>query len=144
MLTEKFNNITDIKTNFENNLFNILGSPVHLFQTVMNLVSNAIDACRYDDSANKTHCVTVSTALESDNFIRFDVSDNGSGMTDEVKEKIFASFFSTKGHRGTGLGLMVTRKLIEEHNGTIDVESEPGKGTRITVRIPYNLIKTGD
>ena len=107
-----------------------------IHRCLLNLVSNAIDACRYDDSITKTHCVTVSTALESDNFIRFDVSDNGSGMTEEVKEKIFGSFFSTKGSQGTGLGLLVSRKLIEEHGGTIDVTSQLGEGTTFTVRLP--------
>ena len=107
-----------------------------IHRCLLNLVSNAIDACRYDDSITKTHCVTVSSALESDNFIRFDVSDNGSGMTEEVKEKIFGSFFSTKGSQGTGLGLLVSRKLIEEHGGTIDVTSQLGEGTTFTVRLP--------
>jgi signal transduction histidine kinase len=58
-------------------------------------------------------------------------------MDQEVIKKLFTSFFSTKGHRGTGLGLMVTRKLIEEHNGTIDVKSEPGRGTTVIVRMPF-------
>ncbi|MGD8800651.1 MAG: ATP-binding protein, partial [Desulfobacterales bacterium] len=64
-------------------------------------------------------------------------SDNGVGMDEAVVKKLFTSFFSTKGHRGTGLGLMVTRKLIEEHDGSIDVNSQPGKGTTLTVRMPY-------
>jgi signal transduction histidine kinase len=58
-------------------------------------------------------------------------------MDEEVIKKLFTSFFSTKGHRGTGLGLMVTRKLIEEHSGTIDVKSKPGKGTTVSVRLAY-------
>jgi signal transduction histidine kinase len=58
-------------------------------------------------------------------------------MDEAVVKKLFTSFFSTKGHRGTGLGLMVTRKLIEEHDGSIDVNSQPGKGTTLTVRMPY-------
>jgi signal transduction histidine kinase len=62
-------------------------------------------------------------------------------MDKEVVRKLFTSFFSTKGHRGTGLGLMVTRKLIEEHNGSIEVNSQPGKGTTITVRMPYQKIE---
>ncbi len=57
-------------------------------------------------------------------------------MSEEVLQKLFTSFFSTKGHRGTGLGLMVTRKLVEEHGGTIEVKSEVGKGTTFTVRLP--------
>ena len=79
----------------------------------------------------------MKTAREKDNVIKFEISDNGIGMEEEVIKKLFTSFFSTKGHRGTGLGLMVTRKLIEEHNGSIDVSSRPGKGTTVTVRMPY-------
>jgi signal transduction histidine kinase len=65
------------------------------------------------------------------------VSDNGAGMNEEIVQKLFSSFFSTKGHRGTGLGLMVTRKLIEEHKGEIGVTSQEGKGTNFTIRLPY-------
>ena len=75
----------------------------------------------------------------------FDLFNNA--IHDLVKDGYVDIVLNLKGVKwinSTGLGLMVTRKLIEEHNGTIDVESEPGKGTRITVRIPYNLIKTGD
>jgi PAS domain S-box-containing protein len=129
------NNVA-LQKKFSQSIVEVVMDPRTIHRCLLNLVSNAIDACRYDDSVNKTHCVTVSTALESDNFIRFDVSDNGSGMTDEVKEKIFASFFSTKGSQGTGLGLLVSSKLIEEHSGTIAVTSELGEGTTFTVRLP--------
>ncbi|MDP2799680.1 MAG: ATP-binding protein, partial [Deltaproteobacteria bacterium] len=64
------------------------------------------------------------------------VSDNGCGMDEEVKDKIFASFFSTKGGVGTGLGLLVTQKIIKEHGGTISVKSEPGEGSTFTIRLP--------
>ncbi|MFY9705090.1 MAG: PAS domain S-box protein [Desulfobacterales bacterium] len=115
----------------------VVMDPRTIHSCLLNLVSNAIDACRYDDSVTKTHCVTVTSTLEGHNFIRFDVSDNGSGMTDEVKEKIFGSFFSTKGSQGTGLGLLVSRKLVEEHGGTIDVTSQLGEGTTFSVRLPF-------
>jgi signal transduction histidine kinase len=87
---------------------------------------------------HKRHRVTIKTTLEEDTHIRFDIEDNGVGMTDEIRSKLFTSFFSTKGVKGTGLGLLVTRKLIEEHNGTVDVSSTPGKGTVFTVRIPMH------
>lgn len=115
----------------------VVMDPRTIHSCLLNLVSNAIDACRYDDTVTKTHCVTVTSTHESDIFIRFDVSDNGSGMTDEVKEKIFGSFFSTKGSQGTGLGLLVSRKLVEEHGGTIDVTSQLGEGTTFSVRLPF-------
>jgi PAS domain S-box-containing protein len=110
----------------------------HTIHTVLlNLVSNAVDACLFDEDTGKHWQVRVATALESDRLVRFEVSDNGTGMNAEVKEKMFTSFYSTKGHRGTGLGLLVTQKLIEEHGGRIDVETEVGKGTTLTVRLPY-------
>ena len=77
--------------------------------------------------------------MEPDNVIKFEVSDNGAGMDQEVLQKLFTSFFSTKGHRGTGLGLMVTHKLIEEHQGRIEVRSQLGEGTTFTVRLPYEV-----
>ena len=58
-------------------------------------------------------------------------------MSDEVRANLFESFFSTKKGKGTGLGLLVTRKLIEEHKGKIDITSELGKGTTFTIRLPY-------
>jgi PAS domain S-box-containing protein len=110
------------------------GKSVH--RALMNLVSNGIDACVMDEDLSKRHRVIVRTALEGDNVICFQVADTGCGMTDEVKSRLFTSFFSTKGAKGTGLGLLVTRKLIEEHKGSIDVDSEQGRGTTFTVKLP--------
>jgi signal transduction histidine kinase len=80
--------------------------------------------------------VTVVTDMEDAGTVRFEVRDNGCGMTDEVREKLFSSFFSTKGVKGTGLGLLVTAKLVEEHKGTIDVVSTEGQGTTFILRFP--------
>ena len=110
----------------------------HTIHTVLlNLMTNAVDACLFDENTSKKWEVGLKTKLEEGKVVRFEVSDTGSGMSAATLEKLFASFFSTKGHRGTGLGLMVTRKLVEEHQGTISVSSEPGKGTTFTVRLPY-------
>ena len=68
--------------------------------------------------------------------LRLDVVDNGVGMTREVREKVFERFFSTKGSKGSGFGLLVSRKMIEEQGGTITFESEPGKGTTFTIQLP--------
>ncbi len=111
-----------------------------LHRSLMNLVSNAIDACRDDPNREKDHLVSLATALEAGGLIRFEVQDNGSGMSDEVKEKIFSSFFSTKGPKGTGLGLLVTRKLIEENNGDIRVASQEGEGTTFEIRLPFKTV----
>ncbi len=109
-----------------------------LHRSLLNLVGNAIDACRDDPDRDKDHRVEVTTRLGEDGMIHFDVRDNGSGMSEEVKSKLFSSFFSTKGPHGTGLGLLVTSKLIEEHQGSIDVESRLNRGTTFQIRLPYN------
>ena len=72
-------------------------------------------------------------------MVRFDVTDNGCGMSEEVRAKLFSSFFSTKGAKGTGLGLLVTGKLVEEHKGTIDVVSTEGEGTTFSIRFPAQV-----
>jgi len=116
------------------------GRSVH--RALMNLVSNGIDACVMDEDMGKRHRVIVRTAREGGNVACFEIADNGCGMTDEVKSRLFTSFFSTKGAKGTGLGLLVTRKLIEEHNGTIEVSSQLREGTSFTVRLPYQKTET--
>jgi signal transduction histidine kinase len=130
-------NDVEIVKDFSTQVGEVVMDPRSIHRCLLNLVSNAIDACRFDESAGKKHCVTVTTALEKDNIIRFDVKDNGSGMDEEVKDKLFSSFFSTKGAQGTGLGLLVTSKLIEEQKGTINVTSRLGEGTTFSLRLPF-------
>jgi PAS domain S-box-containing protein len=125
---------------FDGSIGKVSMDPRSIHRALMNLMSNAIDACIFDEDSAKRHVVKISTANENGNMIRFEVADNGAGMSEEVKSKLFTSFFSTKGHKGTGLGLLVTRKLIEEHHGTIDVKSELGTGTIFTIRMPYRGI----
>jgi len=124
---------------FDDAIGEVVMDPRTIYRSVLNLVSNAIDACLFDEDENldKQHRVHIITTLEPGNRIRFDVRDNGCGMSDEVKAKLFASFFSTKGAKGTGLGLLVTMKLIEEHKGTIEASSQLNKGTTFTIRLPY-------
>lgn len=64
-----------------------------------------------------------------------EVTDTGVGMSEEVRAKVFDAFYSTRS-AGSGLGLPTTRKIVEAHDGTIQVESEPGKGARFTIRLP--------
>jgi PAS domain S-box-containing protein len=116
----------------------VMMDPRTIHRCLMNLVSNAIDACIFDDNVTKTHRVEVRSRLDGHQGLRLEVSDNGSGMSDEVKATLFSAFFSTKGPKGTGLGLLVTRKLVEEHNGTIEVNSELGQGTTFAIRLPFN------
>ncbi len=111
--------------------------PDMVHRTLLNLVSNAVDACIFDLDDTKQHEVSVKTRLEKGNIIRFEVADNGCGMNEEVKNKIFTAFFSTKGGKGTGLGLLVIQKLVYEHGGSIDILSEVGEGSTFIVRLPH-------
>ncbi|MGC8602392.1 MAG: ATP-binding protein [Desulfomonilaceae bacterium] len=100
-----------------------------------NLISNAIDACEADKKKSE-HKIVVRTYDDKEGGVIFEVSDNGSGMTDETKRKLFSSFYSTKGSRGTGLGLLVTSKIVVEHGGEIFFESAQDVGTTFTIRLP--------
>jgi signal transduction histidine kinase len=104
--------------------------PKGIYRCVLNLVGNAVDACSEPNGR-----VKISTADDRQG-LAVSVSDNGCGISPENQEKLFEAFFSTKGSKGTGLGLAVTHKIIEEHGGTIAVQSEEGKGTTFTMRFP--------
>ena len=134
--TAKTHDIRIIK-DFSTSIGEVSMDPNTVHQCLLNLVSNAIDACAYDDNIDKKHEVRVLTALEGNATVRFEVSDNGSGMSDGVKAKLFSSFFSTKGAKGTGLGLLVTRKLVEEHHGSIDVISQLNRGTTFIMKLSF-------
>ena len=110
------------------------GDPQAIRAMLLNLIENSIDACRMD-SEKTDHVITV-VARRSEPFMTISVEDNGIGMDRETREKIFSLFFSSKGLKGTGLGLFISNKIVDKHGGNIDVESEPGKGTRFVVRIP--------
>jgi signal transduction histidine kinase len=99
---------------------------------VTNLISNAIDAAAMRPKRDGK--VLLRTRDQDDELI-FEVIDNGGGMDWEVKGKVFTTFFTTKGGKGTGLGLLTTHKVVQEHGGTIDVESTPGQGSTFRIRL---------
>jgi len=101
---------------------------------LINILENAADACAKDKS-KKEHRVEFGIKEEK-KAIAFTVSDNGIGMDSETLSKIFTLFFSSKGEEGTGLGLFISHKIIEQHGGTISVNSKPGRGSEFIVRIP--------
>lgn len=143
METAKQNHIEIIK-DFDPSIGKMIIDPRATHRVLLNLMSNAVDACLFDENTTKHWAVCLKTEKEPNHTIRFQVIDNGMGMSDEVKEKLFTSFFSTKGYRGTGLGLLVTRKIVDEHNGSIEVQSELGVGTSFTIRFPYKDAPSSD
>jgi PAS domain S-box-containing protein len=126
----------DLIRDIDREMGEIYLDPKGIHNCVLNLVSNAIDACVFDPDTQKHWHVKVRTRHEKESGATFEVIDNGCGMDEETQSKIFAEFFSTKGGRGTGLGLLVTQKIVNEHGGTMDVASQPGEGTVFTIRLP--------
>jgi two-component system NtrC family sensor kinase len=106
------------------------GARIH--QVVVNLLMNAIDACGADDT------VTIRARPEPDDQgVRVEVADTGCGMEPAIRERIFDPFFTTKPvGEGTGLGLSISYGIVQEHQGTIDVQSTPGEGSCFTIRLP--------
>jgi signal transduction histidine kinase len=115
--------------------------PEALHRAVLNLVGNALDAVEEQPNPQ----VGVTTSLEADgNWLRIVVLDNGAGIPADRLPDLFKPFFSTKGSKGTGLGLAVSRKILREHGGDILVQSQPGKGSRFTVRLPVKSMLGGE
>lgn len=104
-----------------------------MHECLTNLVGNAIDACQVSDDNS---CYVTVRIFEEYSTIVYEVADNGCGMDYEVKRKVFTTFFTTKGLGGSGIGLLMTKKIVHEHGGTIDLKSKPGKGTTFSIRLP--------
>ena len=104
-----------------------------MHECLTNLVGNAIDACQMSD---KNSCYVTVRTFEEYNTVIYEVTDNGMGMDYEVKKKVFTTFFTTKGLGGSGLGLLMTKKIVHEHGGTIVLKSNPGKGATFSIRLP--------
>ncbi|MBL7177797.1 MAG: response regulator [Desulfobacteraceae bacterium] len=113
-----------------------------IHRCLLNLVTNAIDACTDITWSHKECKVIMRSRKTEDWAVEYQVEDNGCGMDKETRAKIFQSFFSTKGSKGTGLGLMITKKIIDEHRGVIELESERGEGSRFVIRLPERDIPT--
>jgi len=105
-----------------------------IHSALINILENAVDACMRDKSKEK-HRIIFKVIPDEKN-INFEVSDNGTGMDMETREKLFTLFFSTKGTKGTGLGLFISNKIIQQHGGYIKVSSLPGQGSKFTISIP--------
>ena len=106
-----------------------LGDAAELREVVLNLIFNAVDAMPQGGT------IAAGTRVEG-KTARFWIADTGAGMPAAVIARIFEPFYTTKGDRGTGLGLSASQGLIEHHNGNINVTSQPGQGTRFEITLP--------
>jgi len=111
------------------------GSASELREVFVNLIVNAVDAMPRGGKL-------LVTCRRKDDRLQLHFADNGMGMPEDVRQKIFEPFFSTKGAHGTGLGLSVSYSIIERHSGSISVVSEPNTGTNFTIDLPAAVVET--
>lgn len=104
---------------------------------LINILENAIDACT-EDKSGRSHKITFGV-MQDKNHIIFDVYDNGTGMDKETRDNLFTLFFSSKGSKGTWLGLFISNRIIQQHGGGISVETAPGKGSHFRIMLPKIL-----
>jgi signal transduction histidine kinase len=120
-----------------------------IYRCLLTIASNAMDSFKATslmtekgdpiERVEKEKRVVIESRKVEGWGVEYRITDNGAGMTEKVRKKIFQSFFSTKGTEGTGIGLMMAQKIIRQHSGIIEVQSELGKGTTFIIRIPKNL-----
>jgi CheY-like chemotaxis protein len=113
----------------------ILGDPSELREALTNLIFNAVDALPQGGS------ITFGTQLKGD-VVALQISDSGTGMSEEVRRRCLEPFFTTKGDRGTGLGLAMVFGIIQRHGGRIGLESALGRGTTFTFEFPAGPAST--
>lgn len=125
-----------LRAELEEDLPRVWLDPEGIHRTLLNLVTNAFDACT-DFRCSPENGEVVLRSLCADGWaVEYQVIDNGCGMDEETRKKVFQRFFTTKGAGGTGLGLMISKKIIDGHGGVIELDSQKGKGTRALVRLP--------
>jgi CheY-like chemotaxis protein len=107
----------------------IAGEESALREVLTNLIFNAVDAMPNGGT------LTLRTRQVGDTGV-IEVADTGTGMTEEVRQRCLEPFFSTKGEHGTGLGLSMVFGIVQRHSGTLDLQSEPGKGTTFSIKLP--------
>lgn len=124
---------TSLETNFDQDIPSTLLDSALIDQVMVNILMNAFQALKSDGT------VSVSSKYNADEHIcEVIISDDGPGMPSEIVEQVFRPFYTTK-HKGSGLGLSICKKNVERHCGTIEVQSEPGKGARFVMRFPLNM-----
>jgi len=121
-----------IELDLDKSLPEVCLDEVAIRRCLLNMVTNAIEACE----GRKGRIVIRTEYHKATDTFRIGVADNGCGISEENQRRLFQVFFSTKGARGTGLGLPVIEKIVREHGGRIEVESEEGKGTTFTLELP--------
>ena len=124
-----------LETSLDANLPAIDGDPVQLQQVLLNLVINAFDAMR--DTPPSSRKVLIATQSNGDGTVRTSVRDHGVGISEDMRDRLFDPFFSTK-TEGLGMGLAIVRSIVEAHGGTITAENADGGGARFEFVLRVN------
>jgi two-component system NtrC family sensor kinase len=124
----------DVQIDLSTDLPTVSSDASQLQQVIINLLVNAADSI--DNKGGTITIKTKAVTTDSQPFVQVEISDTGSGIPEESLPKIFEPFFSTKDQKGTGLGLAVVWGIIDKHGGKISVDSQVGKGSTFTIRLP--------
>jgi nitrogen fixation/metabolism regulation signal transduction histidine kinase len=122
----------EIKIDLAKDVPQLMADSDQMRQVLHNLVGNAVEAMPNGGQ------ITLNTHFEVENIIIVEIADTGCGMSDEVMQKIFTPYFTTK-EKGTGLGMAIVAQIIEEHGGSISVESTQGVGTKVIVKLKAGI-----
>jgi signal transduction histidine kinase/ActR/RegA family two-component response regulator/HAMP domain-containing protein len=128
-IPQEHGSVLEMHTDLQEDIPAVTGSESEIRQALMNLIFNAVDAMPQGGA------ITLRTSI-SGAQVALEVIDTGSGMDDETRRRCLEPFFSTKGERGTGLGLAMVYGVMYRHDGSVVIVSEPGKGTTVQLRFP--------
>jgi two-component system, NtrC family, sensor kinase len=125
-----------LETEVQPGLPRVLADEEALHACLGNLVTNALDACTWDPDVDREHRIKLSASSSSAGGVSLQVQDNGMGISEENQRKLLSSIFTTKGMRGTGLGVLLTRRAVEAHAGRLWFLSAEGQGTTFVIELP--------
>jgi signal transduction histidine kinase len=125
---------------FDPQVGEIEADATYLQAALLNILENALDACLAQEARRPPR--VVFSLHHKKGRLEFDILDNGIGMDPATQEKLFTPFFSSKGDKGTGLGLFIANKIVEQHGGQITVSSAPGRGSLFRISLPTLCVTT--
>ncbi|MCP3951899.1 MAG: HAMP domain-containing histidine kinase [Desulfobacterales bacterium] len=126
----------DLRVDASETLLPVVCDPDAVHRCLLNLVANALEACVETESCPEPKTIRLQSLPAEGWGVEFRVTDNCGGMDSETLAKIFSPFFSSKGRSGTGIGLMLTKKIVDKHGGVITVRSKMGEATVFTIKLP--------
>ncbi len=135
----------EMRSDFDANLVMLVGIESEIREALTNLIMNAVDALPEGGAISvRTRVGARGSAKGAATHVLLEIADSGVGMSEETRRRCLEPFYSTKGKRGTGLGLAMVYGVMERHGGQIEIDSEPGKGTSIRLIFPIRNIDGAD